>query len=101
MAAERVPTEQLAFFDGRVQYIPHHGVYHSKKKKLRVVFDCGATFQGMSLNSQVLQGPDLTSLLVGVLTRFRKEPVVLMADVEAMFHQVSVPAEESDLLRFL
>ncbi|XP_035986832.1 uncharacterized protein LOC118560169 [Fundulus heteroclitus] len=99
--AERVPTEQLARCDGRVWYIPHHGVYHPKKKKLRVVFDCGATFQGTSLNSQLLQGPDLTSLLVGVLTRFRKEPVVLMADVEAMFHQVRVPAEDCDLLRFL
>lgn len=99
--AERVPSEQLARCDGRVWYIPHHGVYHHKKKKLRVVFDCGVTFQGMSLNSQLLQGPDLTNLLVGVLTRFRKEPVVLMADIEAMYHQVRVPAEDSDLLRFL
>lgn len=99
--AERVSSEQLARCDGRVWYIPHHGVYHHKKKKLRVVFDCGATFQGTSLNSQLLQGPDLTNLLVGVLTRFRKEPVVLMADIEAMYHQVRVPAEDSDLLRFL
>ncbi|KAK5928662.1 hypothetical protein CgunFtcFv8_013710 [Champsocephalus gunnari] len=79
----------------------HHGVYHPKKKKIRVVFDCAATFQGTSLNAQLLQGPDLTSTLVGVMTRFRKEPVVLMADIEAMFHQVQVPAEDSDLLRFL
>ncbi|KAK7899043.1 hypothetical protein WMY93_019896 [Mugilogobius chulae] len=99
--AERVPSEHLTRRDGRVWYIPHHGVYHPQKKNLRVVFDCGATFQGTSLNSQLLQGPDLTSLLVGVLTRFRKEPVVLMADVEAMFLQVQVPAEDRDLLRFL
>lgn len=99
--AERVPSDQLARCDGRLWYIPHHGVYHHKKKKLRVVFDCGATFQGKSLNSQLLQGPDLTNLLVGVLTRFRKEPVVLMADIEAMYHQVRVPPEDSDLLRFL
>ncbi|XP_056125219.1 uncharacterized protein LOC130103060 [Rhinichthys klamathensis goyatoka] len=99
--AERVPTEQSTRCDGRVWYIPHHGVYHPKKKKLRVVFDCGVTFQGTSLNSQLLQGPDLTNLLVGVLTRFRKEPVVLIGDIEAMYHQVRVPAEDSDLLRFL
>ncbi|XDV54607.1 hypothetical protein PO909_022856, partial [Leuciscus waleckii] len=99
--AERVPAEHLTRRDGRVWYLPHHGVYHPKKKKLRVVYDCGATFQGTSLNSQLFQGPDLTNLLVGVLTRFRKEPVVLMADIEAMFHQVRVPAEDSDLLRFL
>ncbi|XP_071058619.1 uncharacterized protein [Pseudochaenichthys georgianus] len=99
--AEKVPVVDLERSDGRVWYIPHHGVYHPKKKKIRVVFDCAATFQGTSLNAQLLQGPDLTSTLVGVMTRFRKEPVVLMADIEAMFHQVRVPAEDSDLLRFL
>ena len=29
---------------GHVWYIPHHGVYHPKKKKIRVVFDCAATY---------------------------------------------------------
>ncbi|KAL0152844.1 hypothetical protein M9458_051849, partial [Cirrhinus mrigala] len=47
------------------------------------------------------KGPDLTSTLIGVLTRFRMEPVALMADIESMFYQVKVPAEDSDLLRFL
>ncbi len=65
------------------------------------VFDCGATFQGTSLNTQLLQGPDLTSSLIGVITRFRKERVVIMADIEAMFHQVRVPKDDTDLLRFL
>ncbi|XDV23048.1 hypothetical protein PO909_027771 [Leuciscus waleckii] len=51
---------------------------------------------GTSLNSQPLQGPDLTNLLVGVLTRFRKEPVVLMADIEAMFHQLHHFADASE-----
>ncbi len=57
-----------------------------EKRTLRVVFDFGATFQGTSLNDQLLQGPDLTSTLIGVITRFRKEPVVLMSDTESMFH---------------
>ena len=99
--AERVPEEDLERSDGRVWYIPHQGVYHPTKKKIRVVFDCGASFQGTSLNAQLLQGPDLTSSLIGVMSRFRKEPVVIMADVEAMFHQVRVPPEDADLLRFL
>lgn len=71
--AERVLAEDLGRSDGKVWYIPHHGVYHPQKGKLCVVFDCGATFQGMSLNNQLLQGPDLTSSLNGVITRFRKE----------------------------
>ena len=66
-----------------------------------MVFDCGATFQGVSLNSELLQGPNLTSSLLGVLTRFRQEPVAFMGDIQAMFHQVKVAEEDRDFLRFL
>lgn len=94
-SVECKPTE------GRTWYLPHHGVRHPVKQKLRVVFDCGASFQGTSLNQQLLQGPDLTSSLVGVLLRFRQETVAVMADVEAMFHQVRVSNEDTDFFRFL
>ncbi|KAM3875257.1 uncharacterized protein ACN63O_000311 [Diretmus argenteus] len=77
------------------------GNKQAKKQKIRVVFDCGASYKGMTLNEQLLQGPDMTSSLVGVLTRFRQEQVAVMADVESMFHQVKVPPEDVDLLRFL
>ena len=77
-------------------------MYHPKKpNKIRVVFDCSAQFEGESLNKHLLQGPDLTNNLTGVLCRFRREPVALMCDIEAMFHQVKVPEECQDLLRFL
>ena len=99
--AELVPEHQLDRSDGRVWYIPHHGVYHPKKGNLRVVFDCGAEFRGNSLNSQLLQGPYLTNSLLGVLTRFRQEPVAVMADIKAMFHQVKVAQDDRDFLRFL
>ena len=100
--AEKVPEESVEADPGKVWYIPHHGVYHPKKpEKIRVVFDCSAKFAGTSLNDQLLQGPDLTNSLVGVLTRFRQEPVAFMGDIEAMFYQVLVPAEQRDFLRFL
>lgn len=67
--AEKVPEEEINRNDGKLWYIPHHGVYHPTKKKLRVVFDCGVSYHGTSLNSQLLQGPDLTSSLIGVITR--------------------------------
>jgi hypothetical protein len=61
-------------------------VYHPQKPdKIRVVFDCSARYRGTSLNDQLLQGPDLTNSLAGVLTRFREEPVAFMSDVESMF----------------
>ncbi|XP_070571257.1 uncharacterized protein [Ptychodera flava] len=99
--AVQVPNHELDRDDGRVWYIPHHGVYHPKiPEKIRVVFDCSAKFQGVSLNGLLLQGPDLTNNLLGVLLRFRQEPIALMADIEAMFHQVKVKEEDSDCLRF-
>lgn len=99
--AEMVPSAQKNRSDGKVWYIPHHGVYHPKKMTIRVVFDCGASFQGTSLNSELLQGPNLTNTLIGVLTRFRQELVVVMADIQAMFHQVKVNEGDTDFLHFL
>lgn len=99
--AERVPQEQLLRNDGRLWYIAHHGVYHKRKRTIRVVFDCTSSYQGTSLNSELLQGPDLTNTLLGVLLRFRQEPVAVMGDIEGMFHQVKIPADDVDFLRFL
>ena len=99
---EKVPLDVLERSDGKVWFIPHHGVYHHKKPdKIRVVFDCSAHSQGTSLNDELFQGPDLTNNLVGVLIRFRQEPVAVMSDVQSMFHQVRVLEVDRDLLRFL
>ena len=99
--AARIPDQELVCEEGRKWYIPHHGVYHPQKKKIRVVFDCAAEYRGTSLNKELIQGPDLTNSLVGVLMRFRQQPVALMADIEAMFSQVKVPMECRDYQRFL
>ncbi|KAL4004275.1 signal-regulatory protein delta [Sarotherodon galilaeus] len=98
--AEKVPEEELD--KQSAWYIPHHGVYHPQKpEKLRVVFDCSARFQDMSLNDHLLTGPELTNTLVGILCRFRKGPVAIMCDVERMFHQFHVKPEDQVYLRFL
>lgn len=60
-----VLEHQLSRDDKRVFYIQHHGVYHPKKGKLRVLFDCTASFKDVALNKE--QGPDMTNSLVGVL----------------------------------
>ena len=100
--AERVPQGTQPDKDRKsVWYIPHHGVYHPKKpKKIRVVFDCSAQYEGESLNKHLLQGPDPTNNLTGVLCRFRREPVALMCDIEAMFHQVKVTEEYRNFCAF-
>ncbi|XP_072048931.1 uncharacterized protein [Amphiura filiformis] len=96
--AELVPPDQLSNPD--VWYVPHHGVHAKKTDKLRVVFDCSARSKGVSLNDLLLQGPDLTNGLIGVLCRFRQEPIAVICDVEQMFHQFYVNAEHRDFLRF-
>lgn len=99
--AEVVPQDQLDCDKGKVWYLPHHGVHHRRKKTLRVVFDCTANFGGTSLNQELLQGPNLTNTLLGVLLRFRQGRIALMADIQGMFHQVKVAREDVNFLRFL
>ena len=99
--ARKVPVDLQASCSMK-WYIPHHGIYHPHKPgKIRVVFDCSAKYQGKSLNDLLLNGPDLTNNLFGVLTRFRQERVALMADIESMFHQVKVSEADCSYLRFL
>ena len=99
--AERVPETELKIEDGQVNYVPHHGVYHPKKRKLRVVFDCSATYKDDSLNNHLLQGPDENNNLIGILIRLREGAVAFCGDIEGMFHQVRVNTEHRNLLRFL
>ena len=88
--------------DTPVWFLPHHPVFHPQKLgRVRVVFDCAAKYKGISLNDQLLQGPDLTNGFVGVLTRFRQEPIVMVADLEGMFQQVRVAPRDCQALRFL
>lgn len=76
--------------------MPHHGVYHKRKlNKIRVVFECSAQYNNISLNGMLLQRSYLTNQLVGVLFRFRKEPA------EKMFYNVKVPEDQQDHLRSL
>ena len=72
--AERIPEQEVHCGHDRVWYIPHHSVHHPQKQKIRVVFDCAASYRGVSLNDKLLQGPDLANSLVGVIMRFRQEP---------------------------
>lgn len=100
--ARRIPEENHNTTDQPVWYLPHHAVINPRKpEKLGVVYDCAAKWKGVSLNDQLLQGPDMTKSVVGVLTRFREKPIAIAADIEAMFLQVQVHPKDRDMLRFL
>jgi hypothetical protein len=73
----------------------------NKPDKVRVVFNCSAWHNGISLNDMLYQGPDLLTSQVAVLLRFRQFPVPIAGDIEKMYPQVQVPASDQSALRFL
>jgi hypothetical protein len=82
-------------------FLPIFGIYHPKKPdQLRAVFDSSARYGGLSLNDTLLTGPDLTNNLLGVLLRFRREPVAIMGDIQQMFYCFKVQEDHRNFLRF-
>ena len=84
--------------EGKVWYIPHH---NTKGEKFRIVFDASCCYKGVTLNERLLQGPNNTNLLLGVLLRFRLHEYAVVADIKSMFHQVRVDPSDRSALRFL
>ena len=100
--ARKLTEIEAARRSGKTWYLPHHGVFHPPKKDtVLAVLDAAAMQEGVSLNNQLHQGPDLANSLLGVLLRFRQYPIALVADIEGMFNQVKVPPEDSDASSFL
>lgn len=80
-------------------FVPHHMVHHNGKN--RVVFNCSFSFNGLSLNDQLLPGPTLGPTMIGVLMRFRCHAVAISGDIKSMFHQIRLLPNDKPLLRFL
>ncbi|KAK3731809.1 hypothetical protein QZH41_007624 [Actinostola sp. cb2023] len=100
--ARKLTAKEAGKPSKKTWYLPHHAVFHPQKKdKVRVMFDAAALYNGVSLNNQLNQGPDLSNSLLGILLRFREEPIAFVADIEGMFNQVKVPPEDSEALWFL
>ncbi|XP_015756454.1 PREDICTED: uncharacterized protein LOC107335914 [Acropora digitifera] len=86
---------------GKVWYLPHFGVYDPKKPtQIRVVYS-SAEYSDVSLNKELLPGPDLINSFLGVLFRFRRETSAIMCDIEQMFHSSHVDSNHRYFLRFL
>ena len=79
--ARKMTEEESVRRSQSTWYSPHHGVFHPQKQgKIRVVFDAASLHDGVSLNNQLLQGPDLTNNLLGILLRFRQYPITLVIE---------------------
>ena len=100
--ARKLTKEEAATVSQTTWFLPHHAVSNPNKPgKVRVVFDAAARFSSTSLNEQLMQGPNLTNDLSGVLIRFREEEIAFSADIEGVFYQTRVSPSDTDSLRFL
>ena len=89
---------------GEVTYLPHRAVLRDDKltTKLRVVFDCSAKSKnGRSLNDCLWKGENLVQQLFEVLLRVRVGEILLTADAEQAYLNISVEPSYRDYLRTL
>ena len=85
-------------------FIPHHPVFKetSTTTKTRVVFDGSAmTFNGMSLNDILQEGPTVQQDLYSIVLRFKPRQVCFTADIAKMYRQINVRPQDRDLQRIL
>ena len=99
----RLSEEDLEANVKRVHYLPHHAIYRREKKSnpLRIVFDPACQYQGVSLNSFSHKGPCLIGNLLGVLLRFREEPIAFVGDIAKMYLQIELTEEDTHVYQFL
>lgn len=91
-------------FNENAHYIPHHGVLreNSTTTKLRVVFHASfPTLSGVSFNNIQMVGPTVQDDLLSILLRFRQHKFVIAADVEKMYRQVTVHADDRYLQQII
>ena len=77
--AREVQQAYLTESNDPIRYLPHHPVTNvHKPEKMRVVFDCAAKYNGLSLNDTLMKGSTFMNNLIGVLIRFRKNRIALV-----------------------
>ena len=101
--ARRLTKKEIEDYDGPVSYISYHEIFkpESKTTPCRIVFNSSANFRGHVLNEYYAKGSDMLNNLLGVLLRFREEPVVMIGDIEKMFHSIDIPLLDQMTHRFL
>ena len=74
--ARKLSEEELNKESKTHWYLPHHPeTSPTKPGKVRIVFDAAAECEGISLNKNLLTGPEVANNLVGVILCFRRKDV--------------------------
>ncbi|XP_055907255.1 uncharacterized protein LOC129942380 [Eupeodes corollae] len=92
-----VNAEDKDLIGSKTWYLPHFPVINPMKPhKIRIVFDAAARSNGIALNDELIQGPDLLQSLPGVLFKFRQGQFGFTADIKEMFHRVRIRDEDNN-----
>jgi hypothetical protein len=85
-------------------YLPHHAIIREDKEttRTRVVFDASCKgSNNISLNDELMIGPQLQDDLRNLLMRWRMKRVCFVADVQKMYRQILVTKEDANYQRIL
>ncbi|XP_037874876.1 uncharacterized protein LOC119630245 [Bombyx mori] len=94
---EEIPKNEIN--ERKSVYLPHHAVVHADREtsKTRVVFDASAKGSNcVSLNDELLVGPQLQENLRNILMRSRLHRVCYASDIQKMYLQILLYEEDAD-----
>ena len=97
----KVPSDEP--LPANVWYLPHFPVVRMDKTttKVRIVLDCAAKCNAISLNDMIHAGPKLQQDLFNVLVRFRRNPVGIACDIKEMYLQIEIEEQDRSHFRLL
>lgn len=96
--ASELTDSEIEKVSDKTNYIP---IFFVKGKRLRMIWDGASKVKGLSLNDFLITGPNLYNELLKILLNSRVYDVLIIGDVEEMFHQTLLTKEDSDCVRFL
>ncbi|XP_049294220.1 uncharacterized protein LOC125769530 [Anopheles funestus] len=100
--AHKINPNEMLVPGNSVWYIPLNVVQNPKKPgKVRLVWDAAASVKGVSLNSELLKGPDMLIPLPNIINNFREKAIAFGADIKEMYHQIRIRDADKQAQRFL
>lgn len=100
--ARILTEEEIKKYNGPYYYLCHHEVLKdSLSTPCRIVFNSSAKFMNSCLNDFWAKGAKMINNLLGVLLRFRENKIVIIGDIQKMYHSVKITIQDQHTHRFL